>query len=32
VIFFHAAVNLAAFLPIAVGFGGAAPLLNVLIT
>ena len=32
VILFHAAVNLAAFLPTAVGSGGAAPLLNVLIT
>jgi uncharacterized protein len=32
VILFHASVNLAAFLPTAVGSGGAAPLLNVLIT
>ena len=32
VILFHAAVNLAAFLPTAVGSGGAASLLNVLIT
>ena len=32
VILFHASVNLAAFLPGAVGSGGAAPLLNVLIT
>jgi membrane protease YdiL (CAAX protease family) len=32
VILFHAAVNLAAFLPSAVGSGGAASLLNVLIT
>ena len=32
VILFHAAVNLAAFLPAAVGSGGPAPLLNVLIT
>ena len=32
VILFHAAVNLAAFLPTAVGSGGAAPLLNVVIT
>ena len=32
VILFHASVNLAAFLPAAVGSGGAASLLNVLIT
>ena len=32
VILFHAAVNMAAFLPAAVGSGGAAPLLNVVIT
>ena len=32
VIAFHAAVNLAAFLPAAVGSAGAAPLLNVLVT
>ena len=32
VILFHAAVNLAAFLPAAVGSGGTASLLNVLIT
>ena len=32
VILFHAAVNLAAFLPAAVGSGGAASLLNVLLT
>ena len=32
VILFHAAVNLAAFLPSAVGSGGAVPLLNVIIT
>ena len=32
VILFHTAVNLAAFLPTAVGSGGAAPLLNVLLT
>ena len=32
VILFHASVNLAAFLPTAVGSGGAAPPLNVLIT
>ena len=32
VILFHASVNLAAFLPAAVGSGGPAPLLNVVIT
>jgi|tagenome__1003787_1003787.scaffolds.fasta_scaffold20974853_2 membrane protease YdiL (CAAX protease family) len=32
VILFHGAVNLAAFLPTAVGSGGAAPVLNVVIT
>ena len=32
VILFHAAVNLAAFLPALVGSGGTAPLLNVLLT
>ena len=32
VILFHTAVNLAVFLPTAAGSGGAAPLLNVVIT
>ena len=32
VILFHASVNLAVFLPAAVGSGGPAPLLNVVIT
>lgn len=32
VVLFHAAVNLAAFLPTAVGSGGVAPLLSVIIT
>ena len=32
VILFHAAINLAAFLPSVIGSGGAASLLNVLLT